>query len=361
MAATLEAIRDHPRLCLQIVATGMHLDPTHGQALAAVEAAGYTTSRVVPWPRAHGPSRRAAATGTVMARLARVLDDLRPDMVLVVGDRVEAFAAASAAHLCDLPVAHIHGGDRALGQADDSLRHAITKLAHLHFPATRQSAHRLIRLGEDGWRIRRTGAPGIDGIRALAESRSSLSRWRPGLRQPFAMLVLHPTEPDPRRERRRAEMILAGVLDAGVPRVVIVDPNNDPGARGIAAAWRAIRDPRVESFADLPRRRFLGLLRDAAFLIGNSSSGIIEAASFGTPVIDVGPRQSGREHGRNVLHCTDGTTSLRRAIARVWRGGESVRYPSKNPYGGTGTGRRIARVLASIRVDSTLLRKRIAY
>src|SRR5215207_2866655 len=166
MRSTREAIRAHPRLELQIIATGMHLDPGRGGGLASVRADGWKVDRVVPWDPAGSatPEGTARNTGLAVAGLVDALAALRSDVVLVVGDRVEAFAAATAAHLSGKVVAHVHGGDRAAGLVDDSLRHAVTKLAHVHFPATGESARRVRRLGEQPWRIHAVGAPGIDGI-----------------------------------------------------------------------------------------------------------------------------------------------------------------------------------------------------
>ena len=143
MRSVLKSIESDPRLKLQIVATGMHLDRRHGRTLEQIP----NVTAIVDWPK----SSRAIAVGTAISKLSKTFATLKPDIVLVVGDRVEAFAAAAAAHLGDIAVAHVHGGDRALGQMDDSLRHAITKLAHIHFPATPRSARRLEKMGEDRW------------------------------------------------------------------------------------------------------------------------------------------------------------------------------------------------------------------
>jgi UDP-N-acetylglucosamine 2-epimerase (non-hydrolysing)/GDP/UDP-N,N'-diacetylbacillosamine 2-epimerase (hydrolysing) len=166
MRHVLLAIQQHAKLKLQIVVTGMHLDAAHGDGLAEIKRGGWQIDGVVGWDSDSGRDRKTIArnTGSAIARLADAFADLKTDIVLVVGDRVEAFAAASAAHLSGIAVAHVHGGDRAEGQIDDSLRHAISKLAHIHFPATRQSAERLAKLGENRLRIHRTGSPGLDRI-----------------------------------------------------------------------------------------------------------------------------------------------------------------------------------------------------
>ena len=341
MRSTLLAIGDHPALALQLIATGMHLSRPHGHTVDAIRADGWAVDATVGWA-----GDLATATGAATAGIAAALDRLRSDVVLVVGDRVEAFAAATAGHLSGRIVAHVHGGDRALGQVDDALRHAITKLAHLHFPATADSAARLLKLGEDRWRVHRVGSPGLDAIAALAEPIDE----PPG----YALVVLHPTDADEAVEERRATMLLSAVRAAGL-RPVIVYPNNDPGHAGIVRCWAGLTG--VTAHPNCPRGLFLGMMRSAAVLVGNSSSGIIEAASFGTAVVDVGPRQAGREHGPNVVHAPWSAAALRRAIAAA----AGRRFPKRNVYGGRNTGRRIAGVLAAESLDARLRRKLIAY
>lgn len=353
MGSTLDAIRAHPGLRLQLVATGMHLDPAHGRTVDDIRSAGYAVDREIPWPRYGDAFEYAAATGIAIAELARAYRELQPEVVLVVGDRVEAFAAASAAHLAGLIVAHIHGGDRAQGQADDAMRHAITKLSHLHFAATPQSADRLRRLGEQEWRIHTAGAPGIDGITGNLDDIGNVT--------PFALLIYHPTCDDETAEFNAADRLLRATLDAGAPRIVLVHPNNDPGSRGIARRWDMIDDVRITVHRDVPRKRFLALMRDAFVLIGNSSAGIIEAASFGLAVVDVGPRQLGRERSGNVIHVEDDEYAIGSAIAVIWENGQPQRWAGQNVYGGNGACQRIADVLASTPLTPELRRKVIAY
>src|SRR5690348_568240 len=182
MRSTLRAIADHPTLQLQLVATGMHLSRSRGRSLDEIRKDGWKVDAVVPWPEQRSSQTETArATGAALSGLAMGFAELNSDVVLVVGDRVEAFAAAAAAHIGGQLVAHVHGGDRALGLVDDSLRHTITKLAHIHFPATRQSARRIIRLGEDQWRVFQVGSPGLDVIRSTAASRDQITQAFPGL------------------------------------------------------------------------------------------------------------------------------------------------------------------------------------
>jgi UDP-N-acetylglucosamine 2-epimerase (non-hydrolysing)/GDP/UDP-N,N'-diacetylbacillosamine 2-epimerase (hydrolysing) len=359
---------------LKLVVTGMHLDPAHGRTVSQIKKDGWPVAATVPW-RPAGSDRTALARETALAtaKLADALAEIEPDVVLVTGDRVEAFAASAAAHLSGKLLAHVHGGDRAQGQVDDTLRHAITKLAHLHFPATRQSAERIEKLGEDSWRIRTVGSPGLDDIVATAwplakcvEALREAGRWSRSaegaalVRQRYALLVLHPSTPDDREEETQATRLLRAVQTTGFERVVIVYPNNDPGAKGILRAWEtATQNPIV--CPDLPRPAFLGLLRDAACLVGNSSSGIIEAASFGTPALDVGPRQAGRERGENVTTVSFAQGPVRQALKTIWNDGRPARFATDNPYGDGQTARRIADTLASIPLSAKWRQKLITY
>jgi UDP-hydrolysing UDP-N-acetyl-D-glucosamine 2-epimerase len=355
MRSVLKAIESDARLKLQIVATGMHLDRRHGRTLEQIPK----VTAVVDWPK----SSRGIAVGTAISKLAKTFEKLKPEMVLVVGDRVEAFAAAAAAHLGDIAVAHVHGGDRAMGQMDDSLRHAISKLAHIHFPATRQSARRLEKMGEDRRRIHRAGSPAIDGIAKIAASTQRISEEFPGLiARRFALAVLHPVDADETVELRRAAMVSNALRSSGIERIVIIYPNNDPGAAGIIRCWESLRgDGRFIVRRDVPRTIFLGLLRDAAMLVGNSSSGIIEAAVFRTPVIDIGPRQLGRERCEDVRNVPYRESAIAEAVDAIWRTGRPRRGKHANIYGSGKAGAKIVKTLRTMKIDRRLLRKLISY
>ena len=353
MRSVLEAIRAHPKLDLQLIATGMHLDRSRGRSIDQIREEGVRIDAVVPWAEKDLSARATAvATGKAIAHLADEFERLRSDIVLVVGDRVEPFAAASAAHISGRIAAHVHGGDRALGIVDDSLRHAITKLAHIHFPATRASAARIARLGEDPWRIIRAGSPGLDGITRIASSRSEIARELPELSgESFALLVVHPQTSDEGQQHRLAQA-LANACAAKFDRVVIVYPNNDPGSAGITRAWDTMQNhPKLIFRRNLSRPLFLGLLRDATVLVGNSSSGIIEAASFGTPVIDVGTRQAGRERGKNVFHVPKPGREIGKLLAKIQNRGRPMRFGTNNLYAGRNAGKTITQALSCIPLD----------
>ena len=359
MQSVLRAIQAHPKLQLQLVVTGMHLSNKHGNSIEQVRGQGWKIDAAVPWQA--GPV--AIATGLATAELAKTFEKLKPDVVLVVGDRVEPMAAAIAAHLSGFALAHVHGGDRALGQVDDCLRHAISKLAHLHFPATLKSANRLKKMGEDAWRIHRVGSPGIDGIHQDAASDSKLSEEFPGLlKEQYALLVLHPVEANDSIEQRHAAMVARALRQAGINQIVAIYPNNDPGHSGIIRAWEQLaKDRRFTLRKNVSREIYLGLLRRCILLAGNSSSGIIEAASFATAVIDIGPRQSGRERAASVVHVNYDRREIISAAAKIIAKPAKKLRTGKNIYGSGRSGNKIAEILAKTRLSEHLLRKIISY
>lgn len=367
MERTLSALAADHRLQLQVVATGMHLDRARGYSLREIRRAGFRVDATVPWPateKRSSPSSIAETTGTATASLARLFQRLKTDIVLVVGDRVEPLAGAVAGHISGLCVAHVHGGDRAPGVVDDSLRHAITKLAHLHFPATKLSASRILRMGEDAWRVRCVGSPGIEGITQDAASLKEVTAVIGPLQaRRFALVSYHPAGGDDASEFACTQLIQQALAKSAVDRAIFVYPNNDPGSAGIVRALEtSSHNSRFVICRNLSRPMYLGLLRHAAMLVGNSSSGIIEAASFGTSVLDIGPRQHGRERGENVRSVGDvDASAIARAIAKVWNDGTPVRFPQRNLYGSGPTSRRIANTLATVQLDTRLLRKLIAY
>lgn len=366
MLRTLDAVRAHPALRLSVVATGMHVDGSQGAPLAAFAPLGWGPDAVVPWPATTGPAALAEATGAAVAGLAKKFGELRADVVLVVGDRVEAFAAAAAAHIARIPLAHVHGGDVAEGQVDDALRHAITQLAHLHFVASSDARDRVIRLGQPARSVKLVGAPGAEGIASLAGLPTGKF---PDLER-SAVVLLHPAVPDDAAEYRRARGVLKGVLKgvlrggggaAGVERVVCLSPNNDPGSEGIRRAWReagAKPGAGVSVVSDLPRGEFLGLLRDGLVLVGNSSAGILEAGSFGTPVVNIGPRQGGRLRGVNVTDVGYDVADIARAVRRKVAAG---RCRPANPYARPRTAERIAAALAATQLRYPAPPKRLSH
>ena len=293
------AIRAERGLALQVVAGGAHL---LAPARTIDEVRAFAPALVEYPMQVAGETGRVAdarALGRGIAVLADQFASLAPDIVVVLGDRIEAFAAASAAAIGGIRVAHIHGGDRAEGVADESMRHAITKLAHIHFPASAESAQRILSLGEHAATVHLVGSPALDGLAAI----DALDDARyDALGSPEFVVLLHPCGRSDDAEHADAADLLDAALDHG--RVLALAPNSDPGRGGIVRAI-AERCGALRVAEHLPRAQFVGLLKrpEVKALVGNSSAGIIEASALGARVVDVGLRQRGRERARHVVSC----------------------------------------------------------
>lgn len=356
MRRTLDAIQADPSLDLAVVATGMHLSPSHGDTIREVEASGLRIAARIPVPM-------EPATGATMARgiatmiqgITRTLEEERPDLVLLLGDRGEMLAGAIAAIHLGIAVAHVHGGERS-GTVDEPVRHAISKLAHIHLTATPQARERLVRMGEDPAHVHVTGAPGLDGLADIAPASRAAVAARYGLdpARPLALMVYHPVLQEAASARRDTITVLDAVDAAGFQALVLM-PNADAGSDHVRDALEARRGhPGVTLLTHLERSDFLDAMAIADVMIGNSSAGIIEAASFGTPVVNVGSRQNLRERNANVVDVAADADALTDALtAAIARG----RHAPANIYGDGHAAARIVTILRDTALDARLMAK----
>jgi len=342
----MRAIAAEPKLRLSVVVAGSHLV---SGTWRDVTGAGFQIAARVRMQKRGATGRLAdvAAVGRGVAGLGKAFDEMKPDVVLVLGDRIEAFAAATAASLGGFHLAHIHGGDRAEGVADEAMRHAISKLAHLHFAATALSRKRLVRMGENPAHIWNVGSPAADGLNDVHPAKEGVE----------LIVSQHPVGADDAREKRWMEATLAATARfAG--RRLIVGPNLDAGAAGVRAALSRKRGQMPDRVVEhLPRGEFLRFLAGARAIVGNSSAGLIEAAVLGIPCVNIGPRQAGRERGRNVVDCDYGVAPVRQALQKAL----TLRPGRRHPYGDGRAGQRLARLLAQTPLDQIPLRKRNRY
>ncbi len=366
LRSAMTAIRRHPRLELQLVVTGMHLLEKFGHTIDEIEADGWRIDAKVPMQTGLDDSLdQAAGLSRGLAGMARYFEDAGTDIVLVLGDRIEATAGALAAATTGRICAHIHGGDVARGDLDEGLRHAITKLAHIHLAATKQAARRIIRMGEPAESVHVVGAPGLDRLLEIVRHRRPRAN-NPAVHGSEALVLQHPSGRSARREQRTMSAILRVVGGLGLTATVIY-PNSDRGHAGIITAIEAARRRdrrgrrgRLRVVRSLARDDYLRLLADASVLVGNSSSGIIEAASAGTPAVNVGDREKGRQRsGRSVIDCDESCEGIRAAIETALR--RRPRPGTPTVYGDGRAGERIARILATAPIDETVRRKQISY
>jgi UDP-N-acetylglucosamine 2-epimerase (non-hydrolysing)/GDP/UDP-N,N'-diacetylbacillosamine 2-epimerase (hydrolysing) len=367
LKSPMQSIEDSGNLELKVVATGMHLSPQCGRTVTDIQADDFDIDRTVDM-LIDGDSGLAMAksTGIGTMGLAEAFRSLEPDIVLVLGDRDEPLAAGIAAAHMNIPVAHIHGGDVMVGATiDDSIRHALTKFAHLHFPASERSARRVSQLGEEEWRIETVGAPGLDAIRSGSyvpgpEMRDSLDIASD---QDLILCVQHPvtTEPGAAPEQMSATLDAIAEFDAAV---VLVYPNADAGRDGMVDVIESHSG--TDGFRmvkSLPRLEYLGVMDAADVMVGNSSSGVIESTALDLPVVDIGPREKRRERAENVVSVPHDRDAIARAVDEVLTDPAPQRRAAsaESPYDYGGSGDEIAAVLEEVSLGERLLRKELTF
>jgi UDP-hydrolysing UDP-N-acetyl-D-glucosamine 2-epimerase len=350
---------------LQIIVGPAHFQPKFGETWRQIEGDGFVISERLSQPILEDtPQATAVAMGRATADFANAFVRQRPDIALVLGDRFEMHAAVVAALPLRIPVAHIHGGELTFGAIDDALRHSITKLSHLHFPATEGSAARIRQMGEEPWRIRVSGAPGLDNLVGL--KLEALPEFAARHSLPFTtaplLVTYHPVTLEHDRTESQIAEFFAALASFDQP-ILFTLPNADAGHESIIRAIKAFVSSRSNAFAvaNLGTRDYFSAMSWAAAMVGNSSSGIIEAASFKLPVVNVGNRQAGRDRAANVLDCADDrasiTATIRRALDPAFRASlENLR----NPYGDGHATERIVETLKNVELGDRLLVKRFA-
>jgi GDP/UDP-N,N'-diacetylbacillosamine 2-epimerase (hydrolysing) len=360
MRRTLLAIREHERLQLGLCVTGMHLLPSYGETVREIEASGFdVVERIRVELDGTSGAMMARALAVQMDGMAKFFERSAPDLVLVLGDRGEMLAAAIAALHLNIPVAHIHGGELS-GTVDEPVRHAISKLAHYHFASTVGARERLIRMGENPLHVFVTGAPGLDGLGdgILADRHGLCRKYGLNPDEPIALVVFHPVVQDALDAGVQVRALLDALHDQGVQRLCLM-PNSDAGGAAVRTELLAVAGaPGTSVLTHLPRDEYLVCLAAVDVLAGNSSSGIIEAASFGLPVVNVGDRQQGRERSGNVIDVPVSRESIGQAVARAVATG---RMSCGNVYGDGLAAGRIVEHLAGLPLDAGLLHKRNAY
>ena len=337
MLCTLQAIRDHPGMGVSVIAAGMHMSPVHGDTVREIEMAGLEIAARVPF--ALEPATGATMVrgiGVMIGAFVDALEADRPDILLVLGDRGEMLAGALAAIHLNIPVAHVCGGERS-GTVDEPVRHAISKLSHLHFAATEGARERLIRMGEAPEHVYVVGAPGLDGLddKLVADRRTVAESYGFDQTRPIALMVFHPVLQEADRAAGDTICLIDQLLEAGC-QVLALMPNADAGSDGVRQALLAAESrPGLQLRTHLARPDFLAVLAVADLLVGNSSSGITEASSFGTPVLNVGQRQNLRERNANTTDVPLTAEAVGAGIRALLAHG---RYPVDNNYtmpGGT--------------------------
>ena len=360
MRSTLLQAANHPALRVQVAVTGMHLSAAHGRTVDDIRAAGLTVCGQVPVDvTTRTRASMAAGIGECLQGMTQLLQAERPDFLVLLGDRGEMLAGAIAALHLGIACIHIHGGERS-GTVDEPVRHAISKLSTWHMVATEASRERLIRMGELPNHVLVTGAPGLDGLSELASGsrEDALHALQMSPDKPFVLALFHPVVQQSGSAYGQTVALLAALAGAGLP-VLWLEPNADAGSLGVLKALDEVALPvgsrRVQH---LGRGIFASAMRHCAVMVGNSSAGIIEAATFGTPVINVGDRQRLRERNTGVVDVAPVLEDITVALFAALSQG---RGPCENQYGDGHAGERIVQHLVSLSMDTSLLEKSNAY
>ena len=348
-------LHDNPTVQLQVIATGMHLSPEYGNTWQAIAADGFTIDRKVEILLSSDTSQAIAkSTGIGLMGIADALHELAPDLVLVLGDRFEILAAATAAALMRIPVAHIHGGEATEGAVDDSLRHAITTLSHLHFTSAEPYRQRVIQMGEQPDQVFCFGAPGIDSIISLELlSREQLEKSIEfTLGERFLLITFHPVTLGTAPSSGELAELLAALSELPEDiRFLITMPNADAGGRALSEQIREFTDchaDRAIAFTSLGQLRYLSAMKHCLAVVGNSSSGIIEAPSFGVGIVNIGNRQKGRVQADSVINCEPEQSQIVAALNRAFtQDYQKSATTAANPYGIAGASEKIAGVAAT--------------
>ncbi len=357
----LRELESHPKVELGVFVLGPHLSPQFGNTIQEIERDGFPIqARIECLLSSDTDTGMAKTIGVAILGLADALTAWRPDLLLLIADRYEMLAPAAVALALRIPVAHIEGGEVSQGAIDDAVRNALTKLAHIHFTSTETASQRVIAMGEEPWRVHRAGAPSLDHLRrsnlldhATLESKLDLS-----LRPPTIVAAWHPVT-ILRDTNAEAHAFFAALAQAP-GQILFVYPNADAGGLALIERARALAATRADThvFVNLDAVMYWSLLSHADVLVGNSSSGIMEAASFALPVVNVGIRQQGRERARNVIDVPAEASAigaaLDRALSSVFR--KSLTGMT-NPYGEGTAAQMIASVLSSVPLEGLLIKQ----
>ncbi|HEY8035319.1 MAG TPA: UDP-N-acetylglucosamine 2-epimerase [Methylobacter sp.] len=357
----MKEIQSDSALELQVIVTGMHLSPEFGLTWKQIEQDGFVISRKVEMLLSSDtPVGISKSIGLGVIGFADALEYLQPDLLVVLGDRFEIFAAVQAAMTHRIPIAHIHGGEITEGAVDDAIRHAITKMSHLHFTATEGYRQRVIQLGEHPQRVFNTGAPGLDNIFRLK------LLDKPQLEEAIAfklgkrnlLVTFHPVTLEKATAAAQFENLLKALDYFDDSHIIFTQPNADADGRviiGMIEQYRQRFPERVASFVSLGALRYLSMLKYMDAVVGNSSSGLIEAPAFKVGTINIGDRQRGRLCADSVIHCEPEVDAILNAFNRLFSEEfQKTLDTVENPYGSSGASVRIKELLKSQALDNLL-------
>lgn len=365
----LEKLNSDVDFEVQIIVTGAHLSENYGKTVTNIENDGFVISdRIYNLVNSDEKIGRIISLGNQIPSFAQAFERIKPDILLVVGDREEAISVSMTGAYMDIPVAHIGGGDIAKdGNIDNSVRYATSKFSHIHFTILEQHKKTLLKLGEDEWRIFNIGNPVLDRFMAtpvLSKKQISENISFDITNDKYIVLIQHPIITDVENEGQNIRQTLDAIVESGY-KCLINYPNSDAGNFAIIEAYQEYvkMHKQLFVFKNLDRLNYINILRNASCLIGNSSSGIIEAPSLGLPVVNIGTRQRGRTHADNVIFVDNDKKQIIEAITKSLTDTDYINSVRaiKNPYGDGNSSAKIVEVLRTIELNDKLIHKNITY
>ncbi len=360
LSRLMKLINDSSETQLQIIATNMHLSPKYGNTYQEIENDGFTIDCKVPIIDENGKDDANATLKSMtkaLAGFADAYDALKPDLVVVLGDRYEILAAATAALIERIPIAHIHGGEITEGAYDDAIRHAITKMSHLHFPTTEDYRKRIIQLGEQPERVYNVGALGVENIKKLPlmskqEIEDSINF---GIDYKTILVTYHPVTLGNHTAEQDIKEFLQALEEKNDLRIIFTMPNSDTGGQAIVDAINTFvvnNAERAKAYKSLGVKRYLSVMKYVVAVVGNSSSGLLEVPSFGIPTLNIGDRQKGRIAADSVYHCDTDKASIIKGLDVILSSEfKKIASETHNPYDKEGTAQAIFDVISTYPIE----------
>lgn len=356
MSRLIRLINDSDKTLLQLIATNMHLSPRFGNTYQEIEADGIKIDKKVPIIDDNAPDTAVETLNSMSRALsgfAEAYNELKPDLIVVLGDRYEILAAATAALIERIPVAHLHGGEITEGAYDDAIRHSITKMSHLHFTSTEEYRKRVIQLGEEPERVFNVGALGVENIKKLPlMSKEDIEKGIDfKIDQKTILVTYHPVTLGNRTAKDYIDDFIAALEERKELRVIFTMPNSDTGGQFIVDAINGFVErnaDRAKAYKSLGVLRYLSVMQQVAAVVGNSSSGLLEVPSFGIPTLNIGDRQNGRIAAESVWNCASDKTSVLEGFDKVLsKEFRDLAYVVHNPYEKANTAEEIFKVIST--------------
>lgn len=363
MRSVLFEMEKNPDIDLELAVTGMHLMKEFGMTLNDIKKDGFKFHTVDATFHEDNKSSMVNFIGEFIKLLSQLVLKINPDIILLLGDRGEMLGGAIVGAYLSIPTAHLHGGE-ITSTVDEYARHAITKMVNIHLPATEKSAERIIKMGENPDNVFVVGAPGLDYIlneklidpQIISEKYNNLD-----LSKPIVLLVQHPTTLESKSAAQQARETLDALVELE-NQTIIIYSNADAGGRKIIEIIKNYENYHfIQTYKSIPSIEYLSLMNVASVMVGNSSSGIIEAPSFKLPAVNIGSRQEGRERASNVIDVNHDREEIKNAIGKAIydKKFKEILQNSENPYGDGKTGKRVADILSNITLDNKLMKKKL--